>query len=1025
MRVLSLIALALLLAIVEARNKTYYLAINEIIWDYAPSGLNLVTGNRLEDEKIARIYSSMYIGKRYKKAVFRAYTNSSFTEPLPHDPNLGFMGPTIRAEVQDVVTVHLFNNASRPYSVHPHGVFYTKANEGALYADNTTSADKADDGVPPGGTYVYEWDVRPEYGPTDDDTNCLTWAYHSHNHSPVDINSGLIGAFIVCKPGTYNEDETRTDVDHEFVAMFFIPFEIETWYFRDNLRTIPNWETVDTTEKYFVKGNKMHIINGYMYGNTPGYNVCQGDTISWHVLGMGSNRDLHPIQFQGQTVLKNHHRTDSLILIPATFSTLIMRAETPGRWLIACKLYSHFTEGMTALLNVDPGCGQHDQETLDGEVRDLYVKAEEVMWDFGPSGVNPITELPLDDPAEDSAVFFSRGADRIGGVYKKAVFRGYTDANFNVTTTRTPDMGILGPVIAAEVGDTIRVTFLNNATHPFNIEPHGVSFTEASSVSAGQQHVYTWLVPFIHSPEDDDPKCLTYIYTSSVNYIKDSNSGLIGPILVCKRGKLRKEMRKRHKYMMLTVYDESKSWYFNDNLRQFLPNPDIVNLKDEDFKESNLMHSINGRMYGNLEGMDICVNKDTRFHMMAVGTKTDIHSVKFDGINTKFNGVLGGAITLFPHMSKTVSVRGELPGTGQLFCRVNDHLAAGMLTTYTVDNHRSTRFPRSMRTYYIAAEEVEWNYNEAGLNIDHQSVDIPGNHGYDHAHHIPGVLIGSTYKKVVYVEYTDRQFNQVKPKPVHLGIMGPIIKGEVGDTIRVIFRNYANRTYNMYPWGAIDRSSYQRSVRNAAPGQTVTYFWRIPKSAAPDDDQPSCQSSIYVSTVDKVNDVNDGLIGPLLICNRAQQPDAEFFLLFAIIDENQSHNLDANIRRFLNADPAQFDKTDETFVESNKMKAINGYLSHVPGLVMTENDLVRWHLIGWGSEKDYHSVHFHGNTYIHVSKGSHRGDTFDVFPGFMGTVDMRAIAVGEWLLHCHVFDHMHGGMEATYTVAARGEFVFA
>ena len=55
-------------------------------------------------------------------------------------------------------------------------------------------------------------------------------------------------------------------------------------------------------EKYFDKGNKMHVVNGHMFGNTPGYDVCQGDTISWHVMGMGSNRDLHPIHFQGQTV---------------------------------------------------------------------------------------------------------------------------------------------------------------------------------------------------------------------------------------------------------------------------------------------------------------------------------------------------------------------------------------------------------------------------------------------------------------------------------------------------------------------------------------------------------------------------------------------------------------------------------------------------------------------------------------------------------------------------------------------------
>lgn len=35
----------------------------------------------------------------------------------------------------------------------------------------------------------------------------------------------------------------------------------------------------------------------------------------------------------------------------------------------------------------------------------------------------------------------------------------------------------LGPVIWAEVGDTIKVTFHNKGQHPLSIQPMGVSFT--------------------------------------------------------------------------------------------------------------------------------------------------------------------------------------------------------------------------------------------------------------------------------------------------------------------------------------------------------------------------------------------------------------------------------------------------------------------------------------------------------------------------------------------------------------------
>ena len=56
--------------------------------------------------------------------------------------------------------VVLKNDAKIDVSLHPHGVRYSKANEGTLYEDGTSGADKADDVVAPGTTYTYVWNVR-------------------------------------------------------------------------------------------------------------------------------------------------------------------------------------------------------------------------------------------------------------------------------------------------------------------------------------------------------------------------------------------------------------------------------------------------------------------------------------------------------------------------------------------------------------------------------------------------------------------------------------------------------------------------------------------------------------------------------------------------------------------------------------------------------------------------------------------------------------------------------------------------
>lgn len=46
--------------------------------------------------------------------------------------------------------------------------------------------------------------------------------------------------------------------------------------------------------------------------------------------------------------------------------------------------------------------------------------------------------------------------------------------------------------------------------------------------------------------------------------------------------------------------------------------------------------------------------------------------------------------------------------------------------------------------------------------------------------------IGSKYKKVVFVEYEDATFKKRKvPNQQDKGILGPVIKGEVGDQFKV------------------------------------------------------------------------------------------------------------------------------------------------------------------------------------------------------------------------------------------------
>lgn len=56
----------------------------------------------------------------------------------------------------------------------------------------------------------------------------------------------------------------------------------------------------------------------------------------------------------------------------------------------------------------------------------------------------------------------------------------------------------------------------------------------AAQVKPGTTFNYEWVVPKNGGPTENDPDCITYLYYSAVDPIQDTNSGLVGPLLICK-----------------------------------------------------------------------------------------------------------------------------------------------------------------------------------------------------------------------------------------------------------------------------------------------------------------------------------------------------------------------------------------------------------------------------------------------------------------------------------------------------------
>nr|XP_008106315.1 PREDICTED: hephaestin-like protein 1 [Anolis carolinensis] len=1046
------------LLLAQGSVRIYYIGIVEEDWDYAPTGKNLITGRSLVEDEKAAVHvkrDAKRIGRIYKKAIFRQFTDETYSQAISKPPWLGFLGPVLKAEEGDTFVIHLKNFASRPYSIHPHGVFYTKDSEGALYPDGTGGKSKEDDFVRPGTNYTYTWQVTDEFAPSMTDPQCLTWIYHSHIDTPKDINTGLIGPLLVCKKGSL--DNTSGSMSHDprnFALMFSIVDENLSWYLDENINTFClDPSSVDKDDEDFQFSNKMHAINGYMFGNLPGLEMCAGERVSWHLFGMGSETDIHSVQFLGHTFVKRGHRADVTSLFPATFITAEMLADNVGKWLLTCQVINHINAGMMGLFKIKD-CNQNiTKPSQSGQERRYFIAAEKTLWDYGPGGIDKFTGQVLNATGSDSEPFFTQGEDRIGGQYWKVHYVAYTDGRFAQKKERPEGdahLGILGPVIKAEVGDTILVTFANKADKNHSMMPHGVAFSKSSEgatyedgyekhgahVKPGAIFEYKWRVPESVGPTDNDPPCLTYLYYSASDPVMDTQAGLMGPLIICKKGSLEPDGSQKgidkEFYLLFAIIDENLSFYLDKNIEAFAGNPSKVNKEDEDFQESNTMHAVNGYLYGTMPGLKMCKDDKVSWHMIGLGTETNMHGVHFQGNTIRLGGTRRDTLTLFPHTSTTALMQPDQVGTFQVVCTTFDHFTGGMKQMYEVRPCGKMlpdgEYYGTMRTYYIAAEEMEWDYAPdknwtEGMSTEDSYGHVFLNHGED--------LIGSKYKKVVYREYKNGEFTEQKTRSVkeqHLQILGPLIHAEVGDSILIIFKNKASRPYSVSAHGVEEGGGTGSKARVTMPGDISTYRWNVPLRSGPGVSDPNCITWVYYSTVDFVKDMYSGLIGPLIICRKGilnekglrRDIDREFALLFLIFNENESWYLDENIEKYLHKDPKEFSPTDD-FTEGNNMHAINGKIyGNLHALTMNEGERTNWYLIGMGNEVDLHTVHFHGESFLFKMDHDHRGDVYDLFPGTFQTVELLAFNPGTWLLHCHVHDHIHAGMETTYTIFKSG-----
>ncbi|KAM4663036.1 coagulation factor VIII isoform 2-T2 [Discoglossus pictus] len=672
---LSWLLLCLLCHSSKATTRTYYIAAMDLNWDYRDSTL-LSALRRPQAVKSPQV-------DLYQKAVYVEFTDASFKYTKPRPEWTGLLGPTIRAETYDSIVIHFKNLASRPYSLHGVGVSYGKSSEGMGYTDGTGQSEKTDEAVDPGAEHVYLWHIPESYGPTLFDPSCVTSAYYSHRIASNDTNAGLVGPILICKPGTLSEDGSQHGVQ-EKILLFAVFVE----------------------SKNGGEEETVHTINGYTNSSLPEMILCYRKPLSLHVIGFGAHSEVHSISLEGHSFIMVGHRVNTLPVTAFTFLTASTQPGESGVYSLSCQTPSHPADGMAALVTIEVCAELPKMETqrsgaYDGEYNDEYYDSIVLELDEEPSPIQirshgklkPATWRHYIAAMEVEWEYrpSSRGRTERSAPYTKAIYREFTDSSFlHKKESEIPGVGILGPVLRGEVGDQIQIVFKNLAQRPYNMHPHGIGIVSSEQphltveqlkdqpVYPNQSITYIWHVTQHDAPTSTDQRCLTRFYSSSLHPKRDLASGLIGPLLICKKQTLTQRgnqvVTDRERLLFFSLFDERISWYKDINLQRLYGNSAEIQNLDRKTDELKPMHTVNG-LVDSLH-LSLCLNEVNLWHVLSLGLDTELLSLHFGGNTFRKDTCYQDTLTLFPQSGETLEM--VIENTGQWTVAPLDPSAAAL-----------------------------------------------------------------------------------------------------------------------------------------------------------------------------------------------------------------------------------------------------------------------------------------------------------------------------------------------------------
>lgn len=342
-------------------------------------------------------------GTKWLKALYRGYTDESFTDYSEQPAWQGTQGPTIRSEVGDLIEIMFVNKMKSNYAtMHSMGLAYSKSSEGSDYPNNTMpgasdqlpesgAVPPIDAGVGPLGCVVYKWMANDPAGP-DAGSPAKTHSYHSYVSLEQDSNAGLIGPSIVYPRGQMAKVMSEY---REFNMLYMIFTEAQSFLSGVNAAALNssgsdggqsgvcingNVSNVVACDKQsgsasieshalhsFPAGNysiwhpqlvnfegagqfsaatTFYTINGYIFANNPIFDMCLDDKVIWYVNAYGAAS--HVFHMHGNGVKYHGTGEFAISLNDGVGKSLVMDATGGGMWQVICHVDNHHSMGMVS-----------------------------------------------------------------------------------------------------------------------------------------------------------------------------------------------------------------------------------------------------------------------------------------------------------------------------------------------------------------------------------------------------------------------------------------------------------------------------------------------------------------------------------------------------------------------------------------------------------------------------------------------------------------------------------------------------